>query len=433
MKLSSSDLVELVYGEVAILGGGVSGLAAQKLIIQKGGQADIFDEKGKEFTLNHARKCSLVIRSPGFRPDHPWLRTAEMANKVILTEIDLGAIFSEHQYLLAITGTNGKTSLTTILAHVCGKLGIDCEIAGNIGTPLCELILQGKTRGKIIFLEMSSFQAVSIQRLSPDAVIWTNFAEDHLDYHSDEKNYFNAKKNLLRACNISQNTWIGKSVREAATRLGIELGLSHKEVLPIDLDEIPETIPPFLKTFPQRENLALAQSWFLSRGFSSELFFRKLTGYKEQPYRLSKVETVKGVHFWNDSKSTNLASVISACKSFKEKLFWIGGGRNKGQRLDEFAVALKPFISKAFLFGECSKNLHRSFQSRGLSSIICQDLKHAVKLAFQWSKRSENIVFSPGFASFDLYLNYEARGNSFNQLVFDLKSTEQMSTNLCLN
>ena len=125
-----------------------------------------------------------------------------------------------------------------------------------------------------------------------------------------------------------------------------------------------------------------------------------------------------------------MASVVAACRSFSEKIIWIGGGKNKGQQASDFAKSLKPYLAGAFLIGEMSFPLNQCLVERGIKSTICKSLKDALHLAFEAAARQQKILFSPGFSSFDMFSNYSERGNSFKSLVFDLKRCSQEDTKL---
>lgn len=420
---------EIKNGPVAILGEGISGRAASRLLSKMGIPFRTFDQNQSEFTLDAAKQCSLVVCSPGFHPEHPWLERGRIAGKRIIGEVDLGALFSEHDHLVAITGTNGKTSLTTILHHLAVESGIHSLALGNLGRPISEAVFENETPGSTVFLEMSSFQTAFMRHLKPDAVLWTNFADDHLDFHGTEREYFQSKLKLVHSCTDSSKVWIGVSVVEAAKRLRFELPVETKIVEPLGEQSLPAYLPEFLKKHPQLENLAFALAWFEESGLAAEQAFEILKSYSPQPHRLSKVAECDQAVFWNDSKSTNLASVVSACKSFSQKLFWIGGGRSKGQNESEFASCLEPFVEKAFLIGESGPNLIDSFRKRGVKAILCNSLKDAVRKAFLECKHRNEVLFSPGFSSFDAYRNYEERGISFQRIVLDLMRTTQQSTN----
>jgi len=424
------DLLKRSTGSVAVLGNGLSGRAVEDLLNKEGYACDMFDQKDKLFGRENARNCSLVITSPGFPPSHEWIKLAEKEGKTIITELDLGMCYSRARSLVGITGTNGKTSLATILSHVANNLGLPSIALGNIGHPLASAEASGKTIGKNIFLETSSFQASQSTVLRLDSLLWTNFSPDHLDYHLSEREYFLAKLKLANRCKNSNNVWIGESVLSNAEKFGISINPNFQVVQSLGKKDIPLDVNPFFKSIPQSENLAFALQWTSGFGISHKQFFKALEGYEPEPHRLQKVDDVNQVSFWNDSKSTNLASVVAACRSFSEKIIWIGGGKNKGQQASDFAKSLKPYLAGAFLIGEMSFPLNQCLLERGIKSTICKSLRDALHLAFGAAARQQKILFSPGFSSFDMFSNYSERGNSFKSLVFDLKRCSQEDTKL---
>jgi len=424
------DLLKRSTGSVAVFGKGLSGRAVEDLLNKEGYACDIFDQKDKWFGRENARNCSLVITSPGFSPSHEWIKLAKDEGRTIITELDLGMCYSRAKSIVGITGTNGKTSLTTILSHLANNLDLPSIALGNIGYPLSSAETSGKTIGKNIFLETSSFQACQSTVLRLDSLLWTNFSPDHLDYHLSEREYFLAKLKLANRCKNSNNVWIGESVVSNARKFGISLNPNFQVVQTLGKKEIPSHVDSFFKSVPQCENLAFALQWTSEFGISHKQFFEAIEGYQPEPHRLQKVDDVDQVSFWNDSKSTNLASVVAACRSFSEKIIWIGGGKNKGQQAGDFAKSLKPYLAGAYLIGEMSMPLNQSLQERGIKSTICKSLKDALHLAFQAAVRQQKILFSPGFSSFDMFSNYSVRGNSFKSLVFDLKRSSQEDTKL---
>ncbi len=428
-----SDYLIGKQSPVAILGSGISGRAAEKLLASQGIESELFDEKSRNFKKRDANSCSFVVQSPGFRPDHQWVRQAIEAGKTVISEVDLGMQYSDHSEIIAITGTNGKTSLTSILGHIARKLKIPCIELGNIGIPLSEAVRNREVTKKIIFHETSSFQAASSQNFHPDCVLWTNFDTDHLDYHHSEKEYFLSKLKIANSCKNPRKVLIGSSVKETARKYGIQLNILFREIAPLSLEDCPVKIGSFHQSLPQLENLAFAIKWFEHKGISKSQCFDALQGYQPHPHRLKKVTTINEISFWNDSKSTNLASTLAACRSFPEKVIWIGGGKNKGQQIDKFSSSLYPYLQSVFLIGETSFELSKYFGQKGIKSEICENLKVAISEAFKCAKKCTNILFSPGFASFDMFANYSARGNSFESLVFDLKSALQVTTKLSTN
>ena len=428
-----TDAIVSSKGPVAILGNGISGRAAEKLLLSRGKSCKLFDQKNRIFTHDDAKRSSIIVQSPGFRPDHEWIKTATFHGKEIFSEIDLGLSCSDHSEFVAITGTNGKTSLTSILGHIAHKLNIPCEQLGNIGRPISDFVVTNKLKQKIIFHETSSFQAVSSKSLHPDAVLWINFAPDHIDHHGSLREYFLAKLKLANNCVSPKNVLIGTSVAEYARIFGIRLCREFRQIKPLTTNELPGNIPSFLRSKPQLENLALALSWFDQKGVGQEQFFKALDGYNPHPHRLKKIKSLNGVNFWNDSKSTNELSTLAACDSFDDKVIWIGGGKSKGHNIDQFVRNIYPRIKGAFLFGETAGELSKKLRKFGIKPKVCENLKDAVIRAYQSACKFDNVLFSPGFASFDMFKDYNERGNSFESLVFDLKSPHQTSTNLLVN
>ena len=415
-------------GQVAILGGGVSGVAAQKLLESQGQCCTLYSEEGNIFDETAAQDCSLVVVSPGFVPTHSWIQIAKKAKKACLSEVDLGLMFSSADEIVAVTGTNGKTSLTGILTHISNHLQVPALSLGNIGVALCDAVSGEQDEGKLIFHETSSFQCLHTNFFEPDSAIWINFAPDHLDYHGTTQEYFNSKLKLIHSCKNPDRVYLGTSVFQYAQKFGIPMNPLFRKIVPIVPSEVPSEVSSFHRTHPQLENLAFAFAWFSDRGFSKKEIVSGLDGYQPEPYRLQKVAMINEVSFWNDSKSTNLASVVSACESFTQKVIWIGGGKNKGQEVGEFTSTLFPYLEKAYLIGQTAGEIFQHLVRKGVEAEICSSLKEAVFRAFENAQKLSHILFSPGFASFDMFKNYSDRGNSFNSLVFDLKIASQATT-----
>ena len=408
---------QLTNQPVAILGNGRSGQGAHALLRKIGWDSIIYDQTENDFCANDARKASLVIYSPGFVPDHAWIELAQKSGKTVLSEVDFAAKFLDTD-VVAITGTNGKSSLTTILAHVWSKIGRTGFAGGNLGEPLSSILANQDTCQSTLFLEMSSFQARGLQVLKPAHTLWTNYSADHLNYHGSLRDYFLSKYKLVERTD-PRSVWLTQQVVEAAGKFSVKIP-DGVNVVP----EISMNLPSdhFLQTYPQKQNLSLAFAWLKNQGVAENIIVDALLDYKPEPHRISKVCSINDVEFWNDSKSTNLGSVISACKSFRGKIIWIGGGQSKGEDLGQYARCLKPYVSHAFLFGESSISLNQRMSEAGILTCICQSLSEAISRAYEAAEKAVNVLFSPGFASFDHFKNYLERGNSFIQLVLDLKN-----------
>lgn len=416
---------KMMASPVAVLGDGVSGRGVCALLGRLGWQFRVYDEKGKTLTPGKLRSSSLVVASPGFRPDHPWLLLAREMQIKVLGELDFASCFTPSP-ITAITGTNGKTTVATLLDHVFRKLGHKTSIAGNTGLSLSQLMAEQVNLRARIFLEVSSFQSRNLSCLNPESVIWTNLAEDHLNYHGTMEDYFRSKCSLLQRC--QKEIFVGQSVLRWAKRFSVNLPDQVSIVSPI-----PGPIPSlcedhFLNTHPQRENFALASAFAISLGISESEFILASNDYQPEPHRLRKVHQLEKVSFWNDSKATNFSAVIAACRSMREPIFWIGGGQSKGVMMDEFARELSQYISKAYVIGEVGKEMVGKIKGFNVPATQCFSMEEAVESAFHEANGRISILLSPGFASLDQFKNYNERGNLFNQCVLELKKRFATST-----
>ena len=415
---------------VAILGSGVSGEGTKNLLDRLNWKSKTFDEKGIPLNFSRLKECSLVVASPGFSPDHPWIHLVQQLNFLLLGEMDFASYFLP-EAPVAITGTNGKTTLSSLISHVFQKIGQKSVLAGNMGYPLSQHLSESVGFKENVILEISSFQSWDLSILKPASTIWTNFEDDHLDYHGTRENYFDAKLKLLQRTNGP--IWVGKSVQNWSEELGRSLPNDTKVIERRSESDFPLAPDHFLSSFPQRENFALAEAFFQARGVSSEDFALYSNDYKAEAHRLSETARINNIRFWNDSKATNFSATIAACKSMHGRTVWVGGGKSKGVGLDSFAGSMRDYLDEAFVFGEVAGDLVESFSYNGIQTRACKDLAEAVIHAYSESKADTNILFSPGFSSMDQFENFEERGKFFDQIVFDLKSHSFQTTHLELN
>lgn len=418
MKGVLKDWEKMKSLPVAVLGGGVSGQGVCSLLKRLGWRYRVFKDEGVELTPSKLRSSSLVVVSPGFRPGHPWLVMARELKVIVLGELDFASCFL-YSPITAITGTNGKTSLATLLCHALHKLGYKAKVAGNIGYSLSQLIADSVSMDERILLEVSSFQARGLSHLKPEVGVWTNFAEDHLDYHASIEDYFQSKLSLISGCD--DGIFVGSSVRVWARRLSIDLP-EKTTVVPVHSElNYPDQKDHFLNSYPQQENFSLALAYASSLGIERQDFVKACEDYKPEPYRLCKVSEINEISFWNDSKATNFEAAIAACRSMKDTIFWIGGGQSKGGLIDEFARQISEFASQSFTIGEVGEDLAKKIKDFGSSATQCFSLREALECAYSEANGKVSILFSPGFASFDQFDDYNQRGDFYNKYVFDLK------------
>lgn len=413
-------LQPLLEHPVAVLGAGVSGRAATALLRSLGAEVALYDEKSPvvQAFAENAHRHRLVVFSPGFPPEHPWFTGARAAGCTCLSELDLAALCWRGR-LWAVTGTNGKSTTVELLAAALRGLGREATATGNVGHAFSQLVLDTHHPAAFAVVEISSFQAETLAHLRPEALVWTNFAEDHLDRHGTLERYFAAKWHLVErgdGCLFVTDT----GVAAHAARHGHEL---PPETVIVDTSADPGD--PLLEGTifaapPQSANYLLARALWRHSGLPEAALAAAAVGLPPRPHRLVVCGRARGVTFWNDSKGTNFHAVLGALAAVPGRPLWIGGGRGKGGDLRGFARDLAPRIRKAFLIGETGNELAAHLEAFGTPIHLSQTLGDAVEDAAEAAVAGDHILFSPGFASFDQFRNYEHRGEQFERLVRSL-------------
>jgi UDP-N-acetylmuramoylalanine--D-glutamate ligase len=411
---------------VAVLGFGVSGQAAASLLRQCGCGVEAYDEKAvpgvrADFGLTEAKRHDLVIYSPGFRQDHPWLVAARAAGCQCLGELDFASLFWQGK-LIAITGTNGKTTLTEFLATALRRQGLSAVPAGNIGHPLSRLDDLGATQDRVAVCEVSSFQAEGLQYLRPHALLWTNFDEDHLDRYAVIKDYFDAKWNLVERL-AEPRLIVGESVVRAAAQFGKKLP-PHAVI--VRREGAMHLVPAgsIFDSYPQSENYLVARAYWEQEGYPLNVLEETAQSFSTRKHRLARVAEWEGVAYWNDSKGTNFHATLAALETFSAPVVWIGGGKSKGGDIEGFAGRAAARVREAFLIGETAGVLAAGLHKRGVAATQCESLRAAVQKAHECARQSTpaQVLFSPGFSSFDMFHDYAERGLAFEQAVLGLKA-----------
>ncbi|MBC2608199.1 UDP-N-acetylmuramoyl-L-alanine--D-glutamate ligase [Pelagicoccus albus] len=426
MSLLHTDLPKwlapLVSSPVAIFGSASSGQAASNLLEGFGCECDVFDQKHGDpafsvFDETVADRYKLVVVSPGFPADHPWLEAAKAAKCKVVPEIDLGASMWKGS-LVVITGTNGKTTLTEFLSAAFSSAGIEAYACGNIGRPISSLVAEGCNLEAVAVCEVSSFQAELCQHLHADSLLWTNFDEDHLDRHKTLENYFRTKYHLVDL-QRGDVFLFDESVKEYGEQLGLEIpeGGLVEDTLSASEMGVSGTI---FETLPERNTYLIARSLWLSMGLDEGELIEAANNFKKSPHRMELIENRDGISFWDDSKSTNFHSVYGALKRFENPVVWIGGGKNKGGDLQRFAKRVTGQLRSAHLIGETAEELAAAFREHELPTHVYEDLDQAVAGAVADAESGTNILLSPGFASLDMFDGYSQRGEAFRRAISHL-------------
>ncbi len=419
MPFTPPDFLKpLLAKPVAIFGGGLSGEGVRMLLAALGVEGAIYDAKGTEFTALAARNHGLVVFSPGFVPEHSWLGRARAAGLECLAELDFAALFWRGS-VVAVTGTNGKTTLTEFLTHALRTVGREAHATGNIGHPFSRFVAEkrGGARDLLAICEVSSFQAEALRHFHAAATLWTNFAEDHLERHPGLEAYFSAKWNLV-ARTEPGGFLAGSSVQRFAQKFDRPLAPAAcvaTEGQPAD----PRLARTVFAEYPQRENFLLAAAWWRAAGLDAAALAAAARTFRLGRHRLARVIEHDGVVYWNDSKATNFHAVEAALAGFTAPVVLIAGGKPKGGDLAGFVHRIAPRVKHAVLIGETSPELAFHCSTFRVAHTTCGTLDEAVRRAAELAVPGDHILLSPGFASFDQFRNYEDRGEQFEKLARD--------------
>jgi UDP-N-acetylmuramoylalanine--D-glutamate ligase len=428
MSLVVPEFIQpLLAHPVAIFGGGVSGSAVQQLLAKIGGTGVIFDQKGTSDAQTEFRGAAvsahrLVVYSPGFAPTHPWIAEARASGAVCLPELDFASLFWRGS-LVAITGTNGKTTLTEFLTHALRSVDRDAYATGNIGYSFSRLVAErdGGAPDSIAVCEVSSFQAETLKHFRADAALWTNFAEDHLERHGTMEEYFQSKWRLFERT-VGGHVFAGSSVQRYADKLGQTLPAeSHVDTEDQSGDVLLRGT--VFAHYPQRENFLLAAAWWRIQGLRETALYAAAQSFVLGEHRLARVVVRNGITWWNDSKATNFHAVEAAVAGFGAPVILIAGGKSKGGDVAGFVRRLAPQVKHAFFIGDTRNVLATFAGACGLRHTVCGNLSEAVSRASELAVAGDNILLSPGFASFDQFKSYEDRGKQFVGLINNMGAT----------
>jgi UDP-N-acetylmuramoylalanine--D-glutamate ligase len=438
---------------VAVVGLARSGVAAARLLHACGARVSASDAKPLEQLSDDARGLAqlgvrlfagdpagagvagaeLVVVSPGVPLDSPQLSVARRGGAAIIGEIELGWRALEAD-TIAITGTNGKTTTTALT----GALLRDYHavlVAGNIGTPLAAHALDFPADGTIV-CEVSSFQLETIEAFQPRVAVVLNVTPDHLDRHHTFEAYLEAKARIfanqtasdcavLNADDAPTRGLAGRTRADVvwfSRRLPIDHGVfvrdgwiaaklnGHVEML-CPLSEI------FLRGQHNVENVLAATACALWRGLPSEAIRQGIARFRGVAHRIELVRDLRGVQYFNDSKGTNVASTIKALESFSEPIVLIAGGVGKGQDFGPLAEAARGRVTLAIVLGADGPKIGAAFESAGVSVRPAPSMEAAIDAAREAASPGEVVLLSPACASFDMFDNYEHRGDVFRALV----------------
>jgi UDP-N-acetylmuramoylalanine--D-glutamate ligase len=351
-------------------------------------------------------RVALVVKSPGVPGDAPAIAAARERGLPVLGELELAWRLLPNR-LVAVTGTNGKTTTTELLGAVWRAAGLPVAVAGNVGTPLAALVGTIAPETTVV-CEVSSFQAEDSEALAPDTALLLNLEEDHLDRHGTLDAYREAKLRLFRNQGPDQI---------AVAPPGLELPGRGRRVTfgdPAELPLRPEEIR--LRGPHNLENAMGASAAALATGVPAEAVAAALRDFAGVPHRLEEVGSVGGVLYVNDSKATNVASARRGIESFDQGVHVILGGSLKGGGFAGLREAVAARCRACYLIGEAAERLAGDLEAT-VPLHRCGDLETAVHAATAAARPGEVVLLSPACASFDQFRDYEERGDRFRALV----------------
>lgn len=432
---------------VAVLGAGLSGTAAALLLRSEAAAVTVLDSaaenkllksslddlRGRGVTVrcgspaeSDSSPYDFVVLSPGIDPDSPLATNFSKRNIETIGELELGWR-SVDAPVIAITGTNGKTTTTELLAQMLNACGQRTVACGNIGKPLCEVALEDRELD-VLTVEVSSFQLETISTFRPSVSVWLNFAPDHLDRYRSVAEYRAAKLRIFEnqtADNVAVVN-AGESLPKIAARKLTFSAYSNQADFRLEGGSIIYQNQPVLRMAEVKlrgshniENIMATLAVGLARGLTFEEMVPPLQAYEPRPHRCEFVREVGGVTYVNDSKATNLDAVEKALVSQNHKVILIAGGKDKGFTFE----TLRPLVSEkaraVILIGEMASRICDDWKDAAPCE-IANSLADAVERAHAVAQPGEVVLFSPGTSSFDMFKSYADRGDQFRALVHAL-------------
>jgi len=430
---------------IAVLGAGLSGSAASLLLVSEGAQVTVLDSAEEKNLLKStidnlraqnirvicgaaadaaATTYQMAVLSPGIDPASRLVRNFSSRGIDIISELELGWRFCDKIPLIAVTGTNGKTTTTELLAqtlNACGQQTIAC---GNIGKPLSE-VAREKQPFDVLTVEVSSFQLETIRTFHPSISLWLNFAPDHLDRYRSVAEYRAAKLRIFENQTNADVAVVNaiekipnirpRTITFSAYANGGDFRLSEGAILYRDKSVL-RLADTKLRGLHNIENLMATLAVGTARGLSFEQMVPPLSAYEPRPHRCEFVREVNGVAYVNDSKATNLDAVDKALRAQTKPVILIAGGKDKGFSFDPLRSLVKEKVKSTILIGEIAESIKRSWAD-AVESEIASSLADAVERAHSSAKPGEMVLFSPGTSSFDMFKSYADRGDQFRALV----------------
>ncbi|MDG3131546.1 UDP-N-acetylmuramoyl-L-alanine--D-glutamate ligase [Streptococcus suis] len=376
----------------------------------------------------------LVVKNPGIRYDNPMVKKAVDKGIPVWTEVELAYLISEAS-IIGITGSNGKTTTTTMIAEVLNAGDKPAKLCGNIGYPASS-VAQVATEKDTLVMELSSFQLMGTNAFRPHVAVVTNLMASHLDYHGTFEEYVAAKWKIqeqMTEDGIIVLNFNQEEVRKLAdntrarvvpfsTKEEVDGAYLADEKLYFKGDYIMEAKQLGVPGSHNIENALAAIAVAKLFGIDNQTIKESLSSFGGVKHRLQFVGNIDGVAFYNDSKSTNILATQTALSSFdNSKVILIAGGLDRGNEFDELVPDLYG-LKKMVVLGESAPRLQRAAEKAGVDTVLATDIADATRQAFEVAERGDIVLLSPANASWDMYKDFEVRGEVFLQTYEELSN-----------
>ena len=421
---------------VLVLGLGDTGLSVARWVERQGGIPRVADTRAAPprkadfsgdlhsgaFTSALLNDVALVALSPGLPLDQPLIAQARQRNIPVVGDVELFA-WQNKSKVLAITGTNGKTTVTALTGHLLRAAGVDCEVAGNIGPAVLDALTKRSTAPAAWVLELSSYQLETTWALKPDAATVLNVTEDHLDRYAGLEEYAAAKARIFQGDGVQlvnrddprvlamatptrRKLTFGLDAPPSSEDFGIRDGkLVRGKHTIIEASALP------IHGWHNAANALAACALAHCLEVPVESLEQGLMTFKGLPHRLQLVGTRRGVEWYDDSKGTNVGATIAALKGLAKPTILILGGDGKGQDFSPLAPVVAEFARRTLLIGRDAPLIEKVLA--GLPVERCHSLEDAVERAAVQAQSGEAVLLSPACASFDMFRDYKHRGDAF--------------------
>lgn len=443
--------------KLSILGAGESGIGSALLAQQKGydvfvSDSGIIKNNYKEELLQahiafeeggHSQEKILqaheVMKSPGIPESNEMVQAIRAKKIPIISEIELAYRFTQHNNIVAITGSNGKSTTTALTYHICRTAGLDCAMVGNIGYSFARQVALAPK--PLYIAEISSFQLDDIQTFRPHIAVLLNITEDHLDrYNHRFEDYIKSKFRIIEnqtaedffiynlddevITNHLKNIHLIPQSLPFTMKQEIKKGAQIKGdqmMLKIQEERVSMNIYDFaLKGKHNQYNSMAAGISAATLGIRKDKIREALQTFESLEHRMEHVATIRGVEFINDSKATNVNSTWYALESMTKPVILILGGIDKGNDYSLIKDLVKEKVKAIVCLGINNKKIHHAFKDVITTIVDTKSAKEAVQQAFQLAAKGDVVLLSPACASFDLFKNYEDRGSQFKEAVKEL-------------